>query len=103
MTIDQKKRAAIAKEMLDRPLDSTETPKGQKFDIGQKVRLTKVYSYFELDDILTIQYSYHQKYGFMCGENSSSSKTDYSVIREKDGFILAWLPERILEAIVGGT
>lgn len=92
--------AAAARAAYDRPLDSTETPPGQKFSIGQHVRaIDDAHALwgFKKGDIATIEYSYYQKYGWMTGD-SQRNREQYS-IKFGDNNTLAWIDESEIEAV----
>lgn len=92
--------AAQAKALHERPLDSTETPEGQRFAVGQRVRcIVDTYAPWGLKngDEATIEYSYQQKYGWIGSEDAERQKKMYSV--KFPGNTLAWVNERELESL----
>lgn len=89
-------RASLAKALHDRPLDTIDTPPGQAFAIGQKVRLIADYGWGYLPvDVLEIEYSHSQKYGWMSSEGGDPKK--YSCTGSRGS--VAWLEERWLIAV----
>src|SRR5690349_17465588 len=92
-------RHAAAMAVYNRPLDSTETPPGQRYAIGDRVRcIVDTYGPwgFKRGDLADIEYSYQQKYGWMTGDDERNRRM-YSV-RFMDGRnALAWVYEHEIE------
>lgn len=97
--------AAAVRAAYEAPLRSTATPEGQKFHIGQKVRMLNdfhaIYGVRE-GDVVEIEYSDEQKYGG--GYYGERRKDYYSIIIPPDGrhylkpHRLAWIMEYELAA-----
>ena len=94
--MNREAHAAAAKAAYERPLDSTETPPGQRFAIGTRVRLKSDWGWlYKAGDTLMVDYSYRQKYGWMC--NGGGSVTSYSCTGARGS--AAWFEEADLEPV----
>lgn len=89
---------AAAKALSSRPPVS-DHPEGQKFRIGERVRIVNPQSWFakrEIGNVFTVEYSYHQKYPEM--SDGDRNKREYA-LRGKDGNSTAWYDEEELELV----
>ena len=101
--MDREEYAMMAKLMSQIP-PKQETPKGQKFHIGEIVKISKPESWFSHDSfekdkerLYEIQYSYFQKYG---GDEERQTKS-YSLKHLFEDNSSAWYEESELELVKG--
>jgi hypothetical protein len=101
--MDRETYTMMAKLMLKVPPKS-ETPEGQKFHIGEIVRISKPNSWFsqnsfekDKERLYQIQYSYNQKYG----GSSERNKKQYSLKHLFEDNSSAWYDENELELVKG--
>ena len=101
--MDREEYAMMAKLMSQIP-PKQETPKGQKFHIGEIVKISKPGSWFSHDSfekdkerLYEIQYSYFQKYG---GDEKRQTKR-YSLKHLFEDNSSAWYEESELELVKG--
>jgi len=91
-------------ELMSKVPPKKETPPGQKFHIGEIVRISKPGSWFSQDSfekdkerLYEIQYSYFQKYG---GDEERQTK-NYSLKHLFEKNSSAWYEETELELVKG--
>jgi len=91
-------------ELMSKVPPKKETPKGQKFHIGEIVRIAKPESWFSRESfekdkerLYEIQYSYFQKYG---GDEERQTKS-YSLKHLFEKNSSAWYEETELELVKG--
>jgi hypothetical protein len=101
--MDRETYTMMAELMLKVPPKS-ETPEGQKFNIGEIVRISKPNSWFsqnsfekDKERLYQIEYSYSQKYG---GSNERNKK-QYSLKHLFEDNSSAWYDESELELVKG--
>lgn len=99
--MDRETYTMIAELMFKVP-PKTETPEGQKFHIGEIVRISKPNSWFsqnsfekDRERLYEIQYSYAQKYG----GSDERSKKQYSLKHLFEDNSSAWYYESELELV----
>ena len=100
ITMDRETYAKMA-ELMSKVPPKKETPKGQKFHIGEIVKISRPSSWFaknsfeeSKDRLYQIQYSYKQKYG---GEDIKS----YSLKHLFEDNSSSWYDEEELELVKG--
>jgi hypothetical protein len=101
--MDRETYTMMAELMLKVPPKS-ETPEGQKFHIGEIVRISKPNSWFsqnsfekDKERLYQIQYSYNQKYGGSYERN----KKQYSLKHLFEDNSSSWYDESKLELVKG--
>ena len=101
--MDRETYTMMAELMLKVPPKS-ETPEGQKFHIGEIVRISKPNSWFsqnsfekDKERLYQIQYSYNQKYGGY----SERDKKQYSLKHLFEDNSSSWYDESELELVKG--
>lgn len=98
--MDRQEYAMMAELMLKVPPKS-ETPQGQKFHIGEIVRISNPLNWYSKrytkDQLFEVQYSYSQKYG----GSDERNKKQYSLKHLFEENSSAWYDEAELELIKG--
>lgn len=101
--MDKETYRLVAELMLKVP-PKKETPKGQKFHIGEIVKIAKPSSWFAKDShrensdrLYQVEYSYSQKYG----GSDDRSKKQYSLKHLFEDNSSAWYDEAELELVKG--
>ena len=88
-------------ELMSKIPPKTETPEGQKFHIGEVVRIGNANSWFAKkytpDQLFEIEYSYAQKYG----DSNDISKKQYSLKHLFEDNSSSWYNESELELVKG--
>ncbi len=91
----------IMAELMLKVPPKSETPEGQKFHIGEIVRIGNANSWFAKrytpDQLFEIQYSYTQKYG----GSDDRSKKQYCLKHLFEDNASAWFDESELELVKG--
>lgn len=85
-------------ELLSKVPPSKETPKGQKFHIGEIVRIVNPKSWFakrNYGQLFSVEYSYYQKYGGPHGKN------EYCLRHLPEDWLNSWYDEDELELVKG--
>lgn len=100
--MDREEYRAAALALSKRP-PSLEHPTGQKFRIGETVRITNPQSWFakrRIGQLFIVAYSYWQK--FPSAGNKDKDRRTYALISTIDGDTTSWYEEGELEAVAHG-